>query len=122
LSASEDETAAWIRRAKTDAEKRITYDPINRPEIANLLNLISLCSGSSPEEIADRIGDAGAEKLKLLLTEALNEYLRPLRSRRKELEADMGYIREVLNTGVEQARSVGEQTLLEVRRVMNMEY
>jgi tryptophanyl-tRNA synthetase len=122
LSASEDETAALIRRAKTDAEKRITYDPINRPEIANLLNLIALCSGNSPEEIADRIGDGGAEKLKLVLTGALNEYLRPLRSRRKELEADMGYIREVLNTGVRQAREVGEKTLLEVRQVMNMEY
>jgi tryptophanyl-tRNA synthetase len=87
-----------------------------------LLNLIALCSGNSPEEIADRIGDGGAEKLKSVLTGALNEYLRPLRSRRKELEADMGYIRDVLNIGVRQAREVGEKTLLEVRQVMNMEY
>jgi tryptophanyl-tRNA synthetase len=122
LSASEDETAALIKRAKTDAEKRITYDPIHRPEIANLLHIIALCSGISPEKIADSIGDGGGAKLKQMLTEALNEYLRPMRSRRKALEADMGYITEVLNAGVEQARAVGVQTLKEVRRVMNMEY
>lgn len=122
LSASEDETAALIKRAKTDAEKRITYDPAHRPEIANLLNLITLCSGIPPEKIADSIGDGGAEKLKIMLTEALNEYLSPLRSRRKELEAERGYITAVLNAGVEQARAVGVHTLLEVRRVMNMEY
>jgi tryptophanyl-tRNA synthetase len=122
LSASEDETSALIRRAKTDTEKRITYDPVNRPEISNLLNLIALCAGGSPEELASSIGDAGAEKLKILLTETLNEYLRPLRARRKELEADLGYIQAVLDAGVEQARLVGEKTLLEVRRVMNMEY
>ena len=122
LSASEDETAELIRRAKTDAQKRITYDPANRPEISNLLNLFALCTGGSPVVIADRIGDGGAEKLKILLTETLNEFLRPLRARRKELEKDLGYIREVLDAGVEQARLVGEKTLLEVRRVMNMEY
>jgi hypothetical protein len=61
-------------------------------------------------------------KLKRMLTEALNEYLRPLRQRRKALEQDLAYIREVLDAGVSQARFVGKQTLQEVRQVMNMEY
>ena len=39
LCASEDETAALIQKAKTDGERRITYDPVNRPEVANLLQL-----------------------------------------------------------------------------------
>jgi tryptophanyl-tRNA synthetase len=42
LSADEDETARLIRRAKTDSERRITYDPQNRPEVSNLLLLVSL--------------------------------------------------------------------------------
>jgi tryptophanyl-tRNA synthetase len=122
LSATEDDTAALIKRAKTDADKQITYDPINRPEVANLINLIALTTGVSPEEIAESIGNGGAEKLKKVLTESLNEYLRPLRTRRKELEGNLDYIRMVLDSGVEQARSVGERTLLEVRQVMNMEF
>jgi tryptophanyl-tRNA synthetase len=60
--------------------------------------------------------------LKRELTQALNEYLRPFRSKRKQLEAQIDYIRQVLDAGVRQARQVGEQTLLEVRRAMSMEY
>ena len=122
LSATEDETAALIKKAKTDTEVYITYDPVNRPEVANLINLIALATGSSPEAIAESIGNGGGAKLKKVLTETLNEYLRPLRLRRKELEANMDYIRAVLNAGVKQARMVGEQTLVEVRQVMNMEF
>jgi hypothetical protein len=34
----------------------------------------------------------------------------------------MSYIKKVLDEGVKQARQEGEQTLLEVRQAMNMEY
>jgi tryptophanyl-tRNA synthetase len=122
LAASEDETAALIKKAVTDANKHITYDPLHRPEVANLINLIGLATGKPQEEIAARIGDGGAVKLKQVLTEALNEYLRPIRLRRQALEGDLGYIRAVLDRGVKQARQVGEKTLLEVRQAMNMEY
>lgn len=121
LSATADETAALIKKAKTDSDAHITYDPLNRPEVANLINLIALASGASPEVIAHDIGNRGAGQLKRVLIEMLNEYLRPLRTRRKELESNKDYIRAVLLAGVRQARGVAEQTLLEVRRVMNME-
>ena len=92
LSTDEDETAQLIKKAKTDSERTITYDPDNRPEVANLLLLISLATGRKPEEIAAEIGDAGSGLLKKVLTESLNEYLRPLRARRKELEQNMDYV------------------------------
>jgi tryptophanyl-tRNA synthetase len=122
LGASEDETAALIKSAKTDAEKHIAFDPEQRPEVANLINLVSLTTGEVPDAIAQGIGDGGAITLKQVLTEALNEYLRPIRARRRELERDLSYIEQVLDSGVRQARAVGEQTLLEVRQAMNMEY
>ena len=96
LSATADETAALIKKAKTDADRNITYDPDNRPEVANLLMLISLCTGDEPQLIAERLGDGGGGALKKLLTESLNETLRPIRSRRAELEKDPEYIRKVL--------------------------
>ncbi|HCT37273.1 MAG TPA: tryptophan--tRNA ligase, partial [Firmicutes bacterium] len=120
LSTDEDETAQLIKKAKTDSERTITYDPDNRPEVANLLLLISLATGRKPEEIAAEIGDAGSGLLKKVLTESLNEYLRPLRARRKELEQNMDYVRDVLRSGVAAARAEAVQTLEEVREVMNM--
>ena len=120
LSATEDETAALIKKAKTDGDRNITYDPINRPEVANLLMLISLCTKEEPEAVASRIGNGGGGMLKNELTIALNEALRPLRQKRKELENEPEYIRQVLNDGVKKAREIAIKTLDEVREVMNM--
>lgn len=120
LSATADETAALIKKAKTDTARVITYAPEKRPEVSNLLLLISLSTGKAPETIAEEIGDGGAGKLKNVLTESLNEYLRPLRKRRSELELNADYIKQVLNNGVLEARKIATETLEEVRHVMNM--
>jgi tryptophanyl-tRNA synthetase len=122
LGATADETAKLIKSAKTDAQRMITYEPDTRPEVANLLRLIGLCTNRSPEEIASEIGDGGGGKLKAMLTESLNEFLAPLRERRQKLAADPGYIRDVLRRGNAQARQEAQKTLREVREVMNMGY
>ncbi|MBO5137308.1 MAG: tryptophan--tRNA ligase [Spirochaetaceae bacterium] len=121
LSATEDETAALIKKAKTDADRNITYDPVGRPEVANLLMLISLCTEESPESIAEKIGDGGGGALKKMLTECLNEKLRPLRTERAKLESCPDYIRQVLLDGSIAAQAIASETLKEVRSAMNME-
>lgn len=120
LSATEDETAALIKKAKTDTDRSITYDPEKRPEVSNLLLLISLSTGQPPEKVAEEIGNGGAAQLKKILTESINEYLKPLRKRRIELESNMDYIRQVLKNGVLGARKIASRTLGEVIEVMNM--
>ncbi|MGA7742869.1 MAG: tryptophan--tRNA ligase [Polyangia bacterium] len=122
LKASADETVRLIKSAKTDSDRFITYDPERRPEVANLLRLAALCTHRKPEDIADSIGNGGAGQLKKLLADALNEYLSPLRSRRKQLEHDPQYIDAVLKRGVARAREEAQQTLSEVRRAMGMDY
>lgn len=120
LSATEDETAKLIKKAKTDSERFITYDPDQRPEVANLVRLISLCSGEAPQAVAAAIGNGGSGQLKKRLTESLNEYLRPMRARRHEIEQDPEHVRAVLHQGIARAREIGAATLDEVRRAMNM--
>lgn len=120
LSASEDETADLIKKAKTDTDRLITYDPVKRPEVSNLILLVSLSTGRAPDSIAQEIGDNGSGQLKKILTESLNEYLRSLRKRRVELASNLDYISQVLKKGVEEARKIASATLEEVREVMNM--
>jgi tryptophanyl-tRNA synthetase len=123
LKASADETAKMIKKATTDTERRITYDPEKRPAVSNLLLLISLCTGEKPEVIADRIGDGGGGTLKQQLTTVLNDTLAPLRARRVELEKDASaVVRHVLGLGHAQANRVADRTLAEVRAAMNMSY
>lgn len=122
LAATEDETARILRGAKTDSQRLIAYDPERRPEVANLVLLGALCRDERPEAVADQVGDAGAAALKRLVTEAVNDRLRPIRAARRELVKDPGYLRDVLAAGTERARAIAEKTLGEVRRLMHTLY
>ncbi len=108
--------------ARTDSERTITYEPIRRPEVASLLQIAASCAGSRPELIAEHIGNGGAGELKRVVTESVNEHLRPLRHRRHELAANPGYLLDVLRAGNARANEIAEHTLDEVRAVMGMKY
>ena len=122
LAASEDETARLIRGARTDGERLISYQPDRRPEVSNLVQIAALCLDQPPAEVAAGIGDGGAAALKRLVTEALNERLRPLRARRREVAADPGYLRQVLATGNQRAREIADRTLSDVQSLMHTGY
>jgi tryptophanyl-tRNA synthetase len=122
LAATADETARLVKSAKTDGERRITYEPERRPEVANLALLAALCQERTPEEVAEDVGDAGSAALKRMVTDAVNDRLAPVRSRRAELMSDRSYLRSVLDAGTTRARGIAEATLADVRRLMHMAY
>lgn len=119
---SADQTAKLIKKAKTDSQRTITYDPCERPEVSNLLMLASLCNGRDPRQLAEEIGDGGAGKLKALVTEAINDYFAPIRQRRQELAANEDYLLQVLHAGNDKANQVASETLDNVRKAMKMDY
>ncbi|UYG16718.1 tryptophan--tRNA ligase [Brachybacterium huguangmaarense] len=122
LRMSEAETAKLVKRAKTDSDRTITFDPEGRPEVANLLTLTALATDRTPEEVAAEIGDRGAGTLKVMCAEALNAHLAPIRARRAELEKDPGHLFSVLRAGNERANAIADDTLAHVREVMGMVY
>ena len=122
LSATAEETAKLIKKSRTDSERRITFDPINRPEVSALLTTAGLTTGRDPKEIAEEIGDAGAGALKMYVVESVNNYLAPMRERRAELAKDMDYVRDVLAEGNRKANAIANETLEQVRDAMGMRY
>jgi tryptophanyl-tRNA synthetase len=123
LRATADETAALVKKAKSDTDRHITYDPVRRPEVANLLLLASLSTGELPESIAARIGDGGSGSLKKLVTDALNDTLAPLRARRADLTRHApDVLRNTLSRGIAEANRAADATLREARAAMNMGY
>jgi tryptophanyl-tRNA synthetase len=123
LRATDDETAAFVRRAKTDSERHITYEPDRRPGVANLLVVGAHFAGTTPEALAESVGPAGAGRLKQVVTEALVEGLRPIRARRRELAADgPAVVGEVLARGNARANELADRTLADVRKLMGMSY
>ena len=122
LSMTADETAKLIKKSPTDSERMITYDPANRPGVSALLTTAALCSGRTEQDIAAEIGNGGGGALKAFVTQAVNDYLAPMRERREQLAADKDYIVDVIHDGNERARAIAAQTLAEVREAMGMVY
>jgi tryptophanyl-tRNA synthetase len=122
LGMDADTTAKVLKKAVTDSDRHITYDPVRRPEVSNLVLLAALASGREPHEVAQEIGDGGGGALKKVVTEAVNEHFAPIRARRAELAADPAYLLQVLAQGNARASAVAEQTLDEVRQAMQMQY
>ena len=122
LGATAEETAKLIKKSQTDSERTITFDKENRPGVSALLTTAALCTGRTETEIAEEIGDAGSGALKKYVTESVNGYLEAHRERRRELENDLDYIKDVLHDGNRRANEIANATLEEVREAMGMVY
>lgn len=122
LCFTEEETAKLIKKSQTDSERFITYDKENRPGVSALLTTAALCTGRTEEEIAAEIGNDGSGALKKFVSESVNDYLAPIRERRRSLEGDLDYVKDVLHEGNKKARLIADATLDEVREAMNMVY
>ncbi len=118
LSDSADETAAKIKNAFTTPTKLRRDDP-GIPEgcaVCQMLKVYSPAWQTQWEE--DRSGIRGCMQNKKELTEAINEYFRPMRERRAQL--DDGTIEEILTVGADRARAVASATMAEVRAAMGI--
>ena len=122
LGATADETARLIRAAKTDGERRISFEPDRRPEVSNLLRLTAICLDVAPEAVAEEVGDGGAAALKRVAADALNERLAPIRARRAELAGARDELRAVLAEGNARAHEIAADTLRTVKELMHTRY
>ncbi|HXQ43748.1 MAG TPA: tryptophan--tRNA ligase [Acidimicrobiales bacterium] len=98
-----------VRKAVTDTETVVRYDPESKPGVSNLLQLLAAATGAAPSEVAARYTSYGP--LKTDLSAALVELLRPVRERYVELEADPGHVVAVLAAGAAKAHAVAAVTL-----------
>ena len=122
ISMTAEETARLIKKARTDSERNITFNPEGRPEVAALLTTAGICSGRDPKEIADEIGMGGAGQLKRVVTEAVNGRFAEIRERREKIAQDPDYIHDVIADGNRRANQIAHETLCEVREAMGMVY
>lgn len=66
-------------------------------------------------------GVANAE-LKARLSTVLNDFLEPIRDRRARYAANMGLVREALEQGSKQGRTIAQETMAMVRDALDLDY
>ena len=105
--------AKKIKRAVTDTDTDVRYDPEAKPGVSNLLSILGACTGEDPTALADRYSRYG--DLKTATAEAVVETLRPVQERFAELTADPGGTAAILAKGADKARAVAAPVLERAR-------
>ena len=113
-----DTVMAKVRRAVTDSDPVLSYEPDRRPGVANLAVLLAAFTGTSPEDALGGLHDAAA--LKKAVAEVLVESLRPIQRAYRELMADRADLLEVLRAGASVASPVAVDTVARARDAMGL--
>ncbi|MDR2591096.1 MAG: tryptophan--tRNA ligase [Oscillospiraceae bacterium] len=103
-----------FKRAVTDSETSIRYDIENKPGISNLMQIYSVCTGKSFDEIEKEFAGKGYGDFKNCVGETVVEMFRPIREEATRLLADKAYLENIFKNGAEKASYVANKTLRKV--------
>ena len=105
-----------FKRAITDSdtENCVRFDPVNKPGVANLMNIYSAVTGKTFEEIEAEFAGMGYGKFKPAVGEAVIETLNPIREEATRILKDKAYLESVYKAGAEKASYVANKTLRKV--------
>ncbi len=67
-----------------------------------------------------REGSIGDVEVKQALSFALNNFLKPLREKRKDIEREKGYIEAIIYEGTQKMREIGNETIKEIKSAMGI--
>ena len=109
-----------VRRATTDSLPEITYDPINRPGVSNLLTIYAACTEESVEEVARRFEGKVHSDLKKGLEEVLEAKVGPIRKEFERMREEKEWLRSVAEDGRREAQTRGAKVMTEVREALGL--
>jgi len=122
LSDPEDEVNTKVMQMITDPQRATRSDPGN-PEVCNVFSFHEIYTDVETVQRIDkacRKADIGCVECKRIMAEGLNKGLAPIRAKRRELEADMDSVKEIVVEGNKRARSIAHHTMEEVREAMKI--
>jgi tryptophanyl-tRNA synthetase len=100
-----------FKSAVTDSEREIRHDPAAKPGISNLIEIMSVATGDSVDDIQARYDGHGYGAFKEGVGEAVVALFAPIQERYRELRADEGELHRLLAVGAEKAREASAPTI-----------
>jgi len=107
-----------VTRAVTDTERTVAYDPVRRPAVSNLVEILAACERADREATAARF--TGHAELKEALAEAIVDTLAPVQRRHAELIADRTGLDRLRREGAERVRERASRTVARARRAIGL--
>ena len=114
----EDEPDVIIKKFKkavTDSENKVRFDPENKPGVSNLMQIYSSITGLKMEEIEKEFENSGYGDFKTKVAETAVAKLEPIQKKYKELLENKEYLEKIYTEGANRARKIASKTLDEVK-------
>ncbi len=114
----EDEPDVIIKKFKkavTDSENKVRFDPENKPGVSNLMQIYSSITGLKMEEIEKEFENSGYGDFKTKVAETVVDKLEPIQKKYKELLENKEYLEKIYTEGANRARKLASKTLDEVK-------
>ena len=105
-----------FRRAVTDSDNAVVYDPENKGGVSNLMSIMSAVTGQSFESISDAYSGKGYGAFKDAVADCVIAVLEPIQQRYEQIRADKEYLEHVMSDGAERAQGLARRMMLKVRR------
>ncbi len=105
-----------FKRAVTDSDSEIRFDPENKPGVSNLLTIYSCFSGKTIEEAEREFDGRGYGDFKTAVGQVCCDKLIPVQQEYQRILADKAYLEEVMKKGADEASYYARKTLSKVRR------
>ena len=83
----------------------------DKPGVSNLIDILSVASGRSPDEIESHYGDGGYGQFKQDVGDAVVELLTPVQETYAAIRADEPEVLRLLRLGADKARAASAPTL-----------
>jgi tryptophanyl-tRNA synthetase len=99
-----------IKSAVTDSGTDVRRAP-DKPGVTNLIDILSVATGETPEAIETRYDGRGYGPFKADVAEAVVELLVPIQERYRRLRGNPAELQHLLARGAEKARKASEPTL-----------
>lgn len=121
ISDGEEEIKNKIKKAYTDPNKLRKGDKGN-PDICLVYTYHNKFNPGEIKEIREGCssGTLGCFDCKMNIAGKIRDYFAPIHQKRRELEQDINYVKNVLSDGEKKAKEVAKETMSQVREVMKL--
>ena len=104
-----------FKKAVTDSENKVRFDPEAKPGVSNLMQIYSAITNKTMEEIETEFEGKGYGDFKTAVANSVIEKLKPIQDKYKEILNNKEYLEKVYTQGAENARKLASKTLEDVK-------
>ena len=105
-----------IKRAVTDSDGEIRFDPENKPGVSNLLSIMSALGAGEIDALVAEMAGQGYGVLKNRVADCVIAALEPMQNEYKRLIGDKAYLQGVLDENAKTASYLATKTLRKVQK------